>query len=155
MPWVGAQQPHRHREGGGLAGAVRPQQAVEGAGRDVQVQPGDGDLGVKALDEPAQGERGLRRACGRGGHGVDVSAPALPVGAAGRLTRIRHPAAAGVSWALPTTPMVPPCRSTTQRAMDSPRPVPPPVARSPRVNRSKTRCRSSGGMPGPSSRTSR
>ena len=53
------------------------------------------------------------------------------------------------------TPIRPPCSSTTQRAMARPSPVPPSAARSPRVNRSNTRERSAGGMPWPSSLTSK
>ena len=64
-------------------------------------------------------------------------------------------AAAGRRWSPgSTTAIVPPCSCTTQRAMARPSPVPPPAGRSPRVNRSKTRSRSAGGMPWPSSVTS-
>ena len=51
-------------------------------------------------------------------------------------------------------PTVPPARRTSSRTMARPRPVPPASrsrASSSRVNRSKTRSRSAGGMPGPSS----
>ena len=74
--------------------------------------------------------------------------------APGRMTRIRQP-----RWDS-ATPIRPPCRSTAQRAMASPRPVPPSLPgpcgelTPPRLNRSKTRCHSDRGMPGPSSRTS-
>ncbi len=60
---------------------------------------------------------------------------------AGSTTRMREPGSA--------TAMVPPCRSTIQREMARPRPVPPPSVRPPRVKRSKMVARSAIGMPGP------
>ena len=72
----------------------------------------------------------------------------------GRVTRIRQPRSDSA------TPIRPPCRSTAQRAIASPSPVPPSLPgpcgelTPPRLNRSKTRCHSERGMPGPSSRIS-
>ena len=65
----------------------------------------------------------------------------------GIVTPIRHPVRASM------TSIAPPCNSTAQRAIASPRPVPPADV-APRVKRWKTRSRSAGGMPGPSSQTS-
>ncbi len=63
-------------------------------------------------------------------------------GAAGRSTRTRAPELPGSGS---TNAMLPPCRSVTQRAMASPRPVPPPPSVALRVpNGSNARSLSSG-----------
>jgi hypothetical protein len=47
LPAGGAKQPGEHLHGGALPGAVRPQEAVEGPGRDAQVDGGHGGLAVE------------------------------------------------------------------------------------------------------------
>ncbi len=69
---VGPQQPGGHRQRGGLAGAVRADDPVEGTGRNVQADAVDGDLVAEALGEPAQGQGGngvARLVFGAGGCG--------------------------------------------------------------------------------------
>ena len=82
---VGPQQPDGHRQGGGLAGAVRAEQAVERAGRHVQVDAGDRDLAVEALGQAAQRQRRvLHQSC------VDVSAAECQAGVLARATVRGH-----------------------------------------------------------------
>jgi hypothetical protein len=57
---VRPQQPDRHRQGRGLAGAVRAEQAEERSGRHVEVDAGDRDLVVEPLGESADREGRLR-----------------------------------------------------------------------------------------------
>src|SRR5674536_148540 len=80
-PKVGGQQSSRHRQGGRLAGTVRPDDAVERADRDVQVETGDGDGRAEPFVEAAHGE-------GRGGRRRDARRGLGP--ARGRLTHGRR-----------------------------------------------------------------
>ena len=57
---VGAQQGGEHADGGGLAGAVRAEHAVDGAGANGQVDAVDGAVVAEDLDEAL----GLHRGCG-------------------------------------------------------------------------------------------
>ena len=70
---VRPQQPDGHRQGGGLAGAVRAEQAVEGAGRHVEVDAGDRDLAVELFGQATQGERRVLSS-----HASTVSGPGQP-----------------------------------------------------------------------------
>ena len=63
-PGVRPEQPDRHRQGGGLAGAVRAEQAVEGTGRHVEVDAGDRDLAVEVFRQATQGRApGAQQSC--------------------------------------------------------------------------------------------
>ena len=75
----------------------------------------------------------------------DVMAGTVAPGTAGSSTRKRAPVSPGTGS---TSPIRPPCRSVTQRAIASPSPVPPPGGSGSVPKRSKTRSRSSGAMPG-------
>ncbi len=63
---VGPQQGGEDADGGGLAGAVGTEQAEDGAGRGVQVDPGEGLLGAEALGEPFGAQGGPVAGCGAG-----------------------------------------------------------------------------------------
>ena len=83
---------------------------------------------------------------------MGISSGRVRVGASGRSARARAPCAPGSGSA---KPIVPSCRSVTQRAIARPSPVPPPPSVSLRVpKRSKARSRFSGSTPGPWSATS-
>ena len=58
---VGAQQPGHHPDRGGLAGTIGADQAVEAAGRDRQVDAGDGHVVVEALPQASDLHRSERR----------------------------------------------------------------------------------------------
>ena len=49
----GVDQAEQHPQGGGLAGAVRPEEAGDPAGLDVEAQVVDGDEAAEALGEPS------------------------------------------------------------------------------------------------------
>ena len=125
--------PGRTTAGGGVAGA--------GAAAGVVVlMTGllgglDERVGAAAEAASVRGDGGGRAASGRVGSSTRKRAPVSPGSGSTRAIR-------------------PPCRSVTHRAMASPSPVPPPPGSGRVPKRSKTRSRSSGAMPGPSSATS-
>jgi hypothetical protein len=80
---VRPQQAHRHRQRGGLARPVRPDQAEERASRYPQVDVIDGHILAEALEQPGELERGrivrrdLLAVLGRrAGHGIPPRQPA-------------------------------------------------------------------------------
>ena len=60
-PGVGAQQTEEHTDGRRLAGAVRPEEAVDLAGFDLQVEAVQGARVTEGLDELGDGDRGHAR----------------------------------------------------------------------------------------------
>ena len=160
-------QPEQHPQRRGLAGAVRAEEAGDPAGLDIEkvrsstathrAEPLGQAARSRCAGRPRQGWVVMRLAC-RSTPRSTVPDQTRSVGrhAGAAVARLgqRHPhVAAGRRSA---TWMGPPCRSTAQRAIARPRPVPPSARRRPaRGGTARTRAsRSAGAMPGPSSTTS-
>src|SRR5674476_1704453 len=80
---VRTQQPGRHGQGGGLAGAVRPHEAEERPTRNLKIKTVDGEGGPEGLGQASQAER---RGTSPRWHVVTLAIPALRCIQVGRLS---------------------------------------------------------------------
>jgi hypothetical protein len=75
LPGVWSQQAGGHRQGRGLAGAVRADEAEERSGWHDEVEVVDGERRTERLDQSGQPQRGGRTSRGAGrGHGIESRA---------------------------------------------------------------------------------